>query len=87
MLIQAAGGHDADSLSPPSIWTPPPSLIWQLGTLSVLVLRLEGGAIAALSLERLGHTSQPSSLSYLDNGVAFVGSSFGDSKVRARNSM
>jgi DNA damage-binding protein 1 len=34
-----------------------------------------------MKLERLGKTSQPSTLSYLDSGVVFVGSSFGDSQL------
>ena len=53
-----------------------------MGVLSVLVVTMEGGGVASLNLERLGVTSQPTSLTYLDNGVMFVGSSFGDSQVR-----
>ena len=34
-----------------------------------------------MKLERLGKTSQPTTLSYLDSGVVFVGSSFGDSQL------
>lgn len=35
----------------------------------------------ALRLEVLGQTAAASTLSYLDNGVVFVGSSFGDSQL------
>ena len=34
-----------------------------------------------LALERLGVTSQPSSLTYVDEGVVFLGSSFGNSQL------
>ena len=34
-----------------------------------------------LALESLGRTSAASTISYLDNGVVFVGSSFGDSQL------
>jgi DNA damage-binding protein 1 len=33
-------------------------------------------------VEALGETSAASSLSYLDNGVVYIGSSYGDSQVR-----
>lgn len=34
-----------------------------------------------MNVELLGETSAASTLSYLDNGVVFVGSSYGDSQV------
>lgn len=34
-----------------------------------------------MNVEPLGETSAASTLSYLDNGVVFVGSSYGDSQV------
>jgi len=37
--------------------------------------------VSALNVELLGETSAASTLSYLDNGVVFVGSSYGDSQV------
>lgn len=41
----------------------------------------EGPTVARLRLELLGETSAPSCLAYLDNGVVFVGSVFGDSQL------
>lgn len=35
-----------------------------------------------LKIEALGETSAASTISYLDNGFVYVGSSFGDSQVR-----
>lgn len=40
-----------------------------------------GGRVLDLKLQRLGRTSTPSTLSYLDSGVVFVGSCFGDSQL------
>lgn len=37
--------------------------------------------VTGLKLELLGETSIPSTISYLDNGYVYVGSSFGDSQV------
>jgi len=51
------------------------------GLLYALVLSSAGGDVTGLALEKLGRTSQASTLSYLDNGVVFVGSSFGDSQL------
>eukprot|EP01135_Chromosphaera_perkinsii_P006121 Nk52_evm1s407 gene=Nk52_evmTU1s407 len=42
---------------------------------------LSGGNSVDLKLEELGETSIPSCLAYLDNGVVFVGSMFGDSQL------
>ena len=48
----------------------------------MLVLSLgERGEVLSLSLEKLGRTSQPSALCYLDSGVVFVGSCFGDCQL------
>jgi hypothetical protein len=41
------------------------------------------GASAELSLEVLGSVAAASSVSYLDEGVVFVGSHMGDSQVSA----
>jgi len=51
------------------------------GTLYVLLLRHDGERLLGLSLEPLGHTHSASTLTYLDNGVVFAGSSFGDSQL------
>lgn len=37
--------------------------------------------VTGLKIELLGETSVASSISYLDNAVVFVGSSYGDSQV------
>ncbi len=37
--------------------------------------------VLGLKVEALGETSAASSLSYLDNGVVYIGSSYGDSQV------
>ncbi len=52
-----------------------------LGFLYVLVLASNGGSVTGMTLEKLGQTSQASTLSYLDNGVVYVGSAFGDSQL------
>lgn len=53
-----------------------------LGNLYLLVLVKDAsGEVASLQLETLGQTSQASSISYLDSGVVFIGSSFGDSQL------
>ncbi|TMW57264.1 hypothetical protein Poli38472_003189 [Pythium oligandrum] len=53
----------------------------QYGALSVVSLQHNGMDVTGLYLEMLGETSVASCLSYLDNGVVFVGSSFGDSQL------
>ena len=58
-----------------------------LGNLLLLVLQHDGSHVVALKTEPLGCISAPSTISYLDNGVVYIGSSFGDSQlVRARSS-
>jgi DNA damage-binding protein 1 len=51
------------------------------GTLHLLVLTQERERVTGLKIEHLGETSVASSISYLDNGVVYVGSRFGDSQV------
>lgn len=51
------------------------------GGLHVLVLLHDGAQVNGLNLEPLGETSISSTLSYLDGGVVFVGSAFGDSQL------
>lgn len=52
-----------------------------VGNLYLLVLQHDGEHVAGLKVEPLGRTSAPSTLTYLDNGVVYVGSSFGDSQL------
>ena len=47
------------------------------------VLMHDGTGVVGLKLEALGRTSAPSTLTYLDNGVVFVGSCSGDSQARS----
>lgn len=42
---------------------------------------LQSIRVTGLKIELLGETSVASSISYLDNAVVFVGSSYGDSQV------
>ncbi|CAI5722603.1 unnamed protein product [Hyaloperonospora brassicae] len=53
----------------------------QYGTLSVVALQLTEKEVSGVHLEVLGETSIASCLSYLDNGVVFIGSTFGDSQL------
>jgi DNA damage-binding protein 1 len=52
-----------------------------LGTLHLLVVVHDGARAHALKLEPLGETSVASTLSYLDDGVVYVGSAYGDSHL------
>lgn len=38
-------------------------------------------SVTGLHIERLGRTSQPSTISYLDAGVVYIGSACGDSQL------
>ncbi|KFK28706.1 hypothetical protein AALP_AA7G036100 [Arabis alpina] len=51
------------------------------GLLHLLVIIHEKEKVTGLQIELLGETSIASSISYLDNGVVFVGSSYGDSQL------
>ena len=51
------------------------------GMLQMLILLHSDGQVTGLRVESLGVTSTPSSLAYLDDGVVYVGSLLGDSKV------
>ncbi|EEC79792.1 hypothetical protein OsI_21216 [Oryza sativa Indica Group] len=51
------------------------------GILHLLVLTHERERVTGLKIEYLGETSIASSISYLDNGVVYVGSRFGDSQL------
>ena len=55
------------------------------GTIFPIVLQHDGERVAGLKTERLGRVSAPSTLTYLDNGVVYVGSSFGDSQLVRRH--
>jgi DNA damage-binding protein 1 len=52
------------------------------GMLYLLVITHDKERVLGLKVEALGETSAASSLSYLDNGVVYIGSSYGDSQVR-----
>ncbi|CAD7703040.1 unnamed protein product, partial [Ostreobium quekettii] len=52
-----------------------------LGRMYLLVLAHDGENVLGLKLQQLGRTPAASSLSYLDSGVVFVGSRFGDSQL------
>lgn len=51
------------------------------GTMYVLVLQKVGGIVTSILLDIVGVTSISETLSYLDNGVVFVGSVYGDSQL------
>mmetsp|Transcript_12957 Transcript_12957/g.36428 ORF Transcript_12957/g.36428 Transcript_12957/m.36428 type:complete len:1117 (+) Transcript_12957:258-3608(+) len=51
------------------------------GMLHLLLLRHDDDRVLGLTLEPLGRASPASALSYLDNGVVFVGSSTADSQL------
>ena len=51
------------------------------GGLHVLALLSEGNNVTGLGLDQVGKTSIATSLCYLDNGVVYVGSQFGDSQL------
>lgn len=55
----------------------------QSGGLHVVILTsdLTSRIVETAHIEALGHTSCASSISYLDNGVVFIGSAFGDSQL------
>jgi DNA damage-binding protein 1 len=57
-----------------------------LGRLYMLILQQNEGAVYDLKLEWLGETSCSSTISYLDNGVVYVGSLYGDSQLIKLNS-
>ncbi|KAL4282364.1 hypothetical protein GQ457_03G000600 [Hibiscus cannabinus] len=51
------------------------------GLLHLLVITHEKEKVTGLKIELLGETSIASTISYLDNAVVFIGSSYGDSQV------
>ncbi|KDO31423.1 hypothetical protein SPRG_04038 [Saprolegnia parasitica CBS 223.65] len=53
----------------------------QFGLLQVVALQRNKDTVTGIALEVLGETSIASTLSYLDNGVVFVGSATGDSQL------
>eukprot|EP00051_Salpingoeca_urceolata_P028390 m.486586 g.486586 ORF g.486586 m.486586 type:complete len:1102 (+) comp24511_c0_seq1:335-3640(+) len=52
-----------------------------VGGLHMLLLQQDGRAVTGMVLERLGTTSIAETLSYLDDGVVYVGSASGDSQL------
>ncbi|XP_031130290.1 DNA damage-binding protein 1-like [Ipomoea triloba] len=53
----------------------------QNGLLHLLVITHEKEKVTGLKIELLGETSIASTISYLDNAVVYIGSSFGDSQL------
>ncbi|OVA12038.1 Cleavage/polyadenylation specificity factor [Macleaya cordata] len=51
------------------------------GLLHLLVITHEKERVTGLKIEHLGETSIASTISYLDNAIVYVGSSFGDSQL------
>ncbi len=51
------------------------------GELHVITLTCDGTSVKSVSLEPLGTSTIPSCISYLDNGVVFIGSISGDSQL------
>ncbi|CAM0140049.1 unnamed protein product [Umbelopsis sp. WA50703] len=51
------------------------------GRLYVLILLIGNQGVEGLHLEKLGVISSPTSLSYLNDGMLFVGSAYGDSQL------
>ncbi|KAL3687828.1 hypothetical protein R1sor_014137 [Riccia sorocarpa] len=56
------------------------------GMLHLLVITHDKERVLGLKVEPLGETSAASTISYLDNGVVYVGSSYGDSQLIRLNS-
>ena len=52
-----------------------------LGQMYLLALVHDDSSVISLQLEPLGRINPPATLSYLDNGVVFVGSTCGDSQL------
>jgi len=52
-----------------------------VGKLYVLVLERDGDKVTSMHLEELGVTSYPSTITYLDSGVVYIGSVYGDSEL------
>eukprot|EP00240_Pyramimonas_obovata_P000173 CAMPEP_0118957844 /NCGR_PEP_ID=MMETSP1169-20130426/62317_1 /TAXON_ID=36882 /ORGANISM="Pyramimonas obovata, Strain CCMP722" /LENGTH=1091 /DNA_ID=CAMNT_0006905945 /DNA_START=129 /DNA_END=3404 /DNA_ORIENTATION=- len=57
------------------------------GMLHLLALTHDKERVLGLKLEALGETSSASTISYLDNGVVYIGSSTGDSQVVRLNTV
>jgi DNA damage-binding protein 1 len=53
----------------------------QHGGLHVLVLLKQGSTVVNVAIDALGITSIAESICYLDNGVAYIGSIYGDSQL------
>ena len=51
------------------------------GILYVLVLRKEAGVVKSIVIDLVGTTSIAETINFLDNGVVFIGSAFGDSQL------
>ena len=53
----------------------------EYGGLHVLALQITSGAVSQMTIDMLGETSRASSICYLDDGLVYVGSAFGDSQL------
>lgn len=51
------------------------------GRLYVLLVQHDGSSVVDMKLELLAETTAASSINYLDNGVVFIGSTYGDSQL------
>lgn len=51
------------------------------GNLYVLLLSIENGSVSCIAVDNLGVTNIAQSINYLDNGVVFIGSCYGDSQL------
>ena len=61
-------------------------LVTQCRCLMLLVVEHKNNKVTGLKLELIGNTSVPSCISYLDNGVVYVGSALSDSHVWTKHS-
>jgi DNA damage-binding protein 1 len=51
------------------------------GKLYILLIQHDGAVVVDMKLELLAETTAASSINYLDNGVVFIGSTYGDSQL------
>lgn len=52
-----------------------------MGNIYILVLCTDNGRVSALVVNQLGKTNIPETINYLDNGVVYIGCTFGDSQL------
>jgi len=51
------------------------------GNIFILVLRIDNDKVGALAINHLGRTNIPENINYLDNGVVYIGCTYGDSQL------